>query len=64
VQFVAEFTYDPEQSTGRFAQVTGGGFTMIATTEPFPLQIGADGFTPPFEYTWVGEGKIEFGKAK
>jgi hypothetical protein len=64
VQFVAEFTYDPERSTGRFANVTGGSFTMIAITEPFPLQLDADGFTPPFEYTWAGEGTIQFSKGK
>lgn len=64
VEFVAEFTPIPEQSTGRFAKVTGGSFTMIATTEPFVLQPNAEGYTAPFQYTWEGEGSIEFGKKK
>ena len=33
---------------------------MIATSEPFPLKI-VDGYTFPFRYTWVGEGKLTFG---
>jgi hypothetical protein len=64
VQFVAVFTPVPQESTGRFAMVTGGRFTMIATTEPFVLQPDALGYTAPFDYTWVGEGWLEFGKGK
>jgi subtilisin-like proprotein convertase family protein len=64
VRFVAEFTPDPAQSTGRFAKVTGGSFTMIATTEPFGLQPNDQGYTVPFAYTWVGDGWLEFGEKK
>jgi hypothetical protein len=64
VQFVAVFTPVSQESTGRFANVTGGRFTMIATTEPFVLQPDALGYTAPFDYTWVGEGWLEFGKGK
>jgi hypothetical protein len=64
VQFVADFTPDPAESTGRFATVTGGSFTMIATTAPFVLQPNDQGSTAPFPYTWVGEGWLEFGKGK
>jgi hypothetical protein len=64
VQFVADFTPDPAASTGRFANVTGGSFTMVATTEPFLLQPNAQGYTVPFAYTWAGDGWIEFAKGK
>jgi hypothetical protein len=64
VRFVAEFTPVPEQSTGRFANVTGGSFTMVATTEPFVPVPDEHGYTPPFAYTWVGEGWLAFGKGK
>jgi hypothetical protein len=64
VTFVAEFTPVPSESTGRFANVTGGSFTMVATTEPFVPVPNAQGYTPPFAYTWVGEGWLEFGKGK
>jgi hypothetical protein len=60
--FVAEFTPDPQHSTGRFADVTGGSFLMVATTEPFVPVPNAQGYTPPFAYTWVGEGTLEFSK--
>ncbi len=62
--FVAEFTPDAAHSTGRFAQVTGGSFTMTATSEPFVPVPTAEGFTPPFAYTWVGDGTLEFGRGK
>jgi hypothetical protein len=62
--FVAEFTPVPEESTGRFAKVTGGSFTMVATSEAFALTPNAQGFTPPFAYTWAGEGSLEFGRGK
>jgi hypothetical protein len=35
VQFVAVFTPVPGESTGRFADITGGGWIMVATTDPF-----------------------------
>ena len=62
VTFVQEFVPVPEESTGKFATITGGSFIMIATSEPFPLEISPDGYTPPFAYTWVGEGTLTFGK--
>ncbi len=63
VEFVAEFTPDPALSTGQFANVTGGSFTMTATTESFAaLDIDADGFTPPFAYTWEGSGSLTFNE--
>src|SRR5262245_44923966 len=58
--FVAEFTPAPGQSTGRFARFTGGSLTMLATTEPFVPMPDAQGYTPPFAYTWAGEGSLEF----
>src|SRR5262249_55698268 len=62
VQFVAVFTPVPEESTGRFARVTGGGFIMVATTEPFVPAPNAQGYTAPFHYTWEGHGALEFGE--
>src|SRR5262249_46400184 len=62
--FVAEFTPVPEESTGRFAQVTGGSFIMVATSEPFDPTPNAQGFTAPFAYTWSGEGSLQFSKGK
>jgi hypothetical protein len=63
-EFVAQFTPDPQLSTGRFADVIGGSFTMVATSEPFSLSSGVPGFTAPFAYTWVGEGSLEFSTGK
>jgi hypothetical protein len=54
--FLAEFVPRPEESTGRFAGVTGG-WTMIATTAPFVL-----GSTGPVDYQWTGEGTLTFTK--
>jgi hypothetical protein len=57
--FVAEFNPIPSQCTGRFANVTGGSFEMVAISEPFFLE-GAT--TTPFVYFWSGEGTLTFGK--
>jgi hypothetical protein len=62
VVFIAEFNPVPAQCTGRFRHVTGGSFLMVAVTDPFPLQINSDGFTPPFKYSWAGEGTLQFGQ--
>jgi hypothetical protein len=59
--FIAEFNPIPAQCTGRFKDIIDGSFIMVATTEPFPLVLDADGFTPPFDYTWEGKGWLEFG---
>ena len=56
VQFVAVFTPNPGASTGRFADIIGGSFTMVATTEAFDPTPNAQGFTQPFAYHWEGEG--------
>jgi hypothetical protein len=60
VEFVAEFTLVPEESTGRFAKYTEGSFTMIAVTEPFSGVPTDAGFTVPFDYSWTGEGNISY----
>ena len=31
---------------------------------PFPLTIGADGFSPPFDYEWQGDGWLQFKRGK
>lgn len=56
---MAEFNPVPSQSTGRFARVTDGSFTMTAVTEPFVL-----GATDPVRYTWQGDGWIEFANGR
>jgi hypothetical protein len=58
VQFLAVFTPIPSQCTGRFADVIGGGFTMVAVTEPFDPTPNAQGYTKPFEYSWEGQGML------
>lgn len=63
-RFVAVFTPVPELSTGRFAKVVGGSFTMIATTAPFALTISPQGYTPAFQYTWEGVGTFIFANGK
>jgi hypothetical protein len=60
--FVQEFVPVPEESTGKFATITGGSFIMIATSDPITLDISPEGYTPPFAYTWVGNGTLTFGK--
>src|SRR5262245_4438018 len=62
VVFLAEFNPIPAECTGRFKGVVDGSFTMLAMTEPFPLVIDDEGRTPPFAYSWDGEGWIEFKK--
>jgi hypothetical protein len=62
VTFVAVFTPDPANCTGRFAKVVGGGFTMIANVASVSLASTVPGFTPPFNYTWNGAGTLEFSK--
>ena len=61
---VDEFNPVPAKCTGKFKDVIDGSFIMLAVTEPFPLVIDADGFTPPFEYAWIGEGSLTFKKGK
>jgi hypothetical protein len=63
VTFVAEFELVPELSSGRFRHATST-FTMTATTEPFVPVPDENGYTPPFFYTWEGEGTITFRKGK
>jgi hypothetical protein len=60
VVFVAEFNPIVAQCTGRFQNVIAGSFLMVAMTDPFPLQLNEQGFTPPFRYSWEGSGWLEF----
>jgi hypothetical protein len=60
IVFVAEFNPILAECTGRFAALTGGGFTMLAMTEPIDLVLDQNGFTPPFALSWVGEGTLTF----
>jgi len=58
VQFLAVFTPNPSECTGRFAEVIGGGFTMVAVTQAFDPTPNAQGFTMPFRYSWEGQGML------
>jgi len=58
VQFLAVFTPNTSECTGRFADVIGGGFTMVAVTQPFDPTPNAQGFTMPFQYSWEGQGML------
>lgn len=64
VVFLAEFNPDVTNCTGRFSKVVGGSFLMLAVSTPFPLIIDNNGFTPPFDYSWVGTGSLEFRTGK
>jgi hypothetical protein len=60
VTFDAIFTPDPANSTGRFADVVGGSFRMIAHADTVSLISDTPGYTAPFDYTWSGEGTLEY----
>jgi hypothetical protein len=61
VEFDAFFAPDPDNSSGRFAQVVGGGWQMLAKSDSVSLQ-GVGDYTAPFDYTWSGSGTLEFAK--
>ena len=52
--WIAEFVVVPDESTGRFAGVTGS-WVMVAWSLPFVL--GSD---DPVYYAWEGEGRLTF----
>ncbi len=52
-RFVAEFNPWLPQCTGRFANVVGGSFTMIAVSEPFVF-----GTTTPVRYQWAAPARL------
>lgn len=62
VTFDALFTPNAAESTGRFANVIGGGFTMIASAPSISLISTVPGYTAGFDYTWNGQGMLEFSK--
>ena len=64
VVFVAEFNPVPGLSTGRFQKVVGGSLVMVARTEAIDPPGPGDEFTAPFDYTWAGEGWLEFQRGK
>lgn len=62
VIFCAEFNPILAECTGRFADLTGGSFIMLAMTEPVELILDENGFTPPFAYTWMGSGTMTYDR--
>jgi hypothetical protein len=63
VVFVAEFTPYAPGSTGRFTKATGS-FIMVAVAEPISAVPDVDGYTAPFNYSWMGTGSICFGRVQ
>lgn len=62
-KFQGFFTFDPDNSTGRFRHFTGGKFYMIARADSVPL-IPNSPYSAPFDYSWHGVGalQIEVGR--
>jgi hypothetical protein len=56
--WIAEFVPVSDQSTGKFAGVTGS-WVMYAQSEPFVL-----GSNEPVAYSWEGQGTLTFKKGK
>lgn len=56
--WIAEFVAVPEQSTGKFAGVSGS-WIMYAFSEPFVL-----GSNDPVAYRWEGKGTLTFRQGK
>jgi hypothetical protein len=56
--WIAEFVAVPEESTGKFAGVTGS-WVMIARSEPFVLSSD-----DPVAYSWEGEGELTFRRGR
>jgi hypothetical protein len=56
--WIAEFVPVPDQSTGKFAGVTGS-WVMYAYSEPFVL-----GSSDPVGYWWHGEGRLTFAHGR
>lgn len=56
--FVAEFVPVSNACTGKFAGVSGS-WIMYAFAEPFQL-----GSSDPLEYSWSGDGSLNFKKGK
>jgi hypothetical protein len=56
--WIAEFVAQPDESTGKFAGVTGS-WIMYAYSAPFSL-----GSNDPVYYSWEGSGKLTFSKKK
>jgi len=57
-RWLAEFVVVPDESTGRFAGVTGS-WIMDARSEPFVL--GSD---DPVAYSWEGSGRLTFPRGR
>jgi hypothetical protein len=56
--WIAEFVAVPEESTGKFAGVSGS-WIMYAFSEPFVL-----GSNDPVAYSWEGEGELTFRRGR
>lgn len=64
IVFCAEFIPITSECTGRFEGVIGS-FTLLAMTESFdPTPDPCTGFTPAFDFTWEGDGWLEFDRGK
>ena len=61
IEFDAIFSPDPEHSSGRFKQVVGGGWRMIAKADSIAFTSNPN-FSAPFDLTWSGAGTLEHAK--
>jgi hypothetical protein len=59
--WIAEFVAQPDESTGRFAGVTGS-WIMYAKSAPFTSIDPEVGIPGPLGYSWQGEGWLTFLK--
>ena len=64
IVFCAEFNPIVDECTGRFKNLIGGSFIMLAISEPFLLEIDKDFNTPPFQYSWEGIGHLEYARGR
>ena len=63
VEFDAFFSPDPANSSGRFRNVVGGGWRMLANADSVDL-VPNSPFTAPFDYSWSGVGTLNYPKGK
>jgi hypothetical protein len=62
IVFCAEFNPIVDQCTGRYENLIGGSFIVLAMTEPFELVIDENFNTPPFDYSWEGTGYLDYDR--
>lgn len=59
IEFDAIFSPDPDNSSGRYLDVVGGGWRMIAEADSVGLIPGSP-VSATFDFSWSGVGTLEF----